>query len=169
MKKGQWIATQVIGMSDITLTCSNCRDEFTGENDIDTWKSVYHYCPSCGAYMGEDIESKPIPWKLMAETDRSLLYGYGNHQEKNWLFFDKETCRCWGYNERFETYDDDTTTYKTDLSEDATWCDHFANNYSSKYGRGRSYDLVMDLDTIDFISDVLMKINMERNEAENAI
>ena len=50
--QGEWIATQVIGMSDITLTCSNCKDEFIGENDIDTWKSVYHYCPSCGAYMG---------------------------------------------------------------------------------------------------------------------
>ena len=52
IKTGEWIATQVIGISNITLTCSNCKDEFIGENDIDTWKSVYHYCPSCGAYMG---------------------------------------------------------------------------------------------------------------------
>ena len=49
--QGEWIATQVIGISDITLTCSNCKDSFIGENDIDTWKSVYHYCPSCGAKM----------------------------------------------------------------------------------------------------------------------
>lgn len=50
--QGKWIATQAIGIPEITLTCSNCKDEFIGENDIETWNSVYHYCPSCGAYMG---------------------------------------------------------------------------------------------------------------------
>lgn len=165
MKKGQWIATQVIGMSDTTLTCSNCKDKFIGENDIDTWKSVYRYCPSCGAYMGEDVGSKAVPWKLINETEKSLLYGYEEYQVKNWLFFDKEMCRCWGYYERFEVYDE-ATTCKPDLPNGATWSDYFVNKYSSKYGRWQSYDLIMDLDTIEFISDVLMKIKLGRSDEE---
>lgn len=52
--KGEWIALKLPiteEEGDIKIICSNCKDEFIGQNDLKTWIKVYHFCPSCGADM----------------------------------------------------------------------------------------------------------------------
>ena len=52
--QGEWIALKLPiteEEGDIKIICSNCKDEFIGQNDLETWINVYHYCPSCGAEM----------------------------------------------------------------------------------------------------------------------
>lgn len=51
---GEWIALKLPiteEEGDIKIICSNCKDEFIGQNDLETWIKVYYYCPSCGAKM----------------------------------------------------------------------------------------------------------------------
>ena len=52
--KGEWIAIKLPiteEEGDIKIICSNCKDEFIGQNDLETWIKVYHFCPICGADM----------------------------------------------------------------------------------------------------------------------
>jgi hypothetical protein len=151
---GYWIATQLVGSSEITISCSNCKDEFIGQNDLDTWRSVYHFCPSCGVRMN-NAEVK-LPWKLLSETDSFVSYGYERYRQKFGLFFNKANCSCTGTYAYFEPYDEDiwaTTEFPNEFVK-----------FSAKYGRWQSYELQMDIDTVEFIQSILRKIKLGDKE-----